>query len=82
MDDNNDGTYDVDITTSPGISWIPFANVNWTNSANNVDGNGILKFNASANATGSSRSINLGVFHSNNSSSTPNDTIIINQVSS
>ena len=82
VDDNNNGTYDVDITTSPGISWIPFANVNWTNSANNVDGNGILKFNVSANTTGSSRSINLGVFHSNNSSSTPNDTIIINQVSS
>ena len=77
------GLYDIDITTTPGITWIPYANVSWTNSANNVDGNGILEFDVSANPPpGSTRSIVLGVFHSNNSSTTPNDTITINQVSS
>ena len=73
--------YDIDITASPGIAWIPYADVSWTNSANNVDGNGILQFDASANSSGSARNVILGVFHSNNSSSTPDDTITINQTS-
>jgi hypothetical protein len=74
--------YDIDLTQSPGISWIPYANFDWVAAVSQIDGNGKIEFDISANSTGSERSVLIGVFHSTNSTSTPNDTITIKQPSS
>jgi hypothetical protein len=74
--------YDIDLTQSPGVSWIPHANFDWVAAVSQIDGNGKIEFDISANSTGSERSVLIGVFHSTNSTSTPNDTITIKQPAS
>ncbi len=67
--------YDLDFLTTTDVTWV--SNRTWDADGGGNLGSGELEFDVQANTSGSDKSIIIGVFHSDNTSSTPNDTITL-----